>query len=127
MSIPLFLDYFLSCFHLFFLFFNLFGWILSVRWHLLCVGSTAFSWIGLGVYYGWGYCFLTDWHWRIKESLGEIHLPASYISYILSKYLRLKVSDEWINLTSAVVFPAVFILSVMLNVRARKRSSSQNL
>jgi len=44
---------------------------------------TVFSWVGFGFYYGFGYCFLTDWHWQLKESAGETDLPYSYIKLVL--------------------------------------------
>lgn len=46
---------------------------------------TLVSWFGFGLFYGFGYCFLTDWHWQIKEKLGQTNLPPSYIKYILDK------------------------------------------
>lgn len=46
---------------------------------------TVLSWFGFGIFYGLGYCFLTDWHWQIKERLGEKDLPLSYIKYVLDE------------------------------------------
>lgn len=46
---------------------------------------TLVSWFGFGYFYGFGYCFLTEWHWQIKEKLGESNLPASYIKYVLDR------------------------------------------
>ncbi|HUR31773.1 MAG TPA: hypothetical protein VMZ69_10110 [Saprospiraceae bacterium] len=38
--------------------------------HLLVIDLTIASWFIIGLWKGFGYCFLTDWHWRIKEKLG---------------------------------------------------------
>ena len=123
MITSLLLDCFLSSFHVLFIFFNLFGWMSerTLRWHFLCVMTTAFSWVGLGFFYGWGYCVITDWHWQIKESLGERDLPGSYISYALIEYFGLRLSDEWINVSSSLIFASVFILSFVLNAKALRR------
>ena len=51
----------------------------------LSVLVTLLSWFGFGYFYGFGYCFLTDWHWQIKEKLGQKNLPASYLKYVLDK------------------------------------------
>jgi len=32
---------------------------------------TAFSWFVLGIWYGWGYCVCTDWHYMVlRDELG---------------------------------------------------------
>ena len=47
--------------------------------HLISLGLTTFSWLVPGIWYGFGYCFLTDRHWEIKEKFGQTGLPASFI------------------------------------------------
>jgi hypothetical protein len=51
--------------------FNCVGWAWrrTRRLHLIAVGLTAASWVGLGARYGWGYCPCTDWHWQVREQL----------------------------------------------------------
>ena len=46
---------------------------------------TLFSWFGLGWFYGFGYCPSTDWHWQIKEAMGETGLPNSFIKYYMDR------------------------------------------
>jgi hypothetical protein len=46
---------------------------------------TILSWFGCGTIYGFGYCFLTDWHWQIKQQMGDTNLPSSYIKLILDR------------------------------------------
>jgi hypothetical protein len=36
---------------------------------LIVLSLTAVSW-DFGIWYGYGYCLFTDWHWRIRELLG---------------------------------------------------------
>jgi len=49
------------------------------------LGFTLLSWFVFGIWYGWGYCFLTDWQWQVKEKRGETNLPASFIKYFADK------------------------------------------
>jgi hypothetical protein len=69
--------------------FNLSGWAWkrTRKWHLVVLILTAASWFVLGIWYGWGYCPLTSWHWDIKERLGETGLPNSFIKYHADKWL----------------------------------------
>src|ERR1019366_4368421 len=67
-----FLNIFFFVFHTIFTLFNIVGWIFpkTRKLHLITISLTAFSWFILGNWYGWGYCFCTDWHWMVREKLG---------------------------------------------------------
>lgn len=82
-----FLDIFFTFFHIALMAFNLTGWIWKKtrKAHLITLALTAGSWAILGVWYGWGYCPLTDWHWDVKTKLGETNLPNSFVKYLLDK------------------------------------------
>ena len=82
-----FLDILLSIAHISLTIFNLTGWIWkrTRKAHLVTLGLTLVSWFVFGIWYGWGYCFLTDWQWQVKEKLGETNLPASFIKYFADK------------------------------------------
>lgn len=82
-----FLDILFTIFHIALMLFNLTGWIWKKtrKAHLISLALTAGSWAILGIWYGLGYCPLTDWHWAIKEKLGETNLPNSFVKYILDK------------------------------------------
>lgn len=82
-----FLDILLSITHISLTLFNLTGWIWkrTHKAHLVTLGLTLLSWFVFGIWYGWGYCFLTDWQWQVKEKLGETNLPASFIKYFADK------------------------------------------
>ena len=84
----LFLDILLFIVHIVVITFNLTGWIWkrTRRLHLWVVLLTWISWLGFGLFYGFGYCFLTDWHWDIKRKLGETHLPNSFIQYLFEQF-----------------------------------------
>jgi hypothetical protein len=72
-----------TVFHLALTLFNLTGWAWKQtrKLHLVVLVATAASWFLLGIWYGWGYCPLTAWHWDVKEKLGEKNLPNSFIKY----------------------------------------------
>ncbi|MDP3718874.1 MAG: DUF2784 family protein [Acidobacteriota bacterium] len=62
--------------------FNCLGWAWrrTRRWQLLTLTLTALSWFGLGIWYGWGYCPFTDWHWQVRSRLGYADPPSSTTS-----------------------------------------------
>lgn len=66
--------------------FMLLGWLYRplLLAHRVMLALIWASWLGLGWYVGFiGYCVLTDWHWRLKEAMGEYGMPPSYIEYML--------------------------------------------
>lgn len=94
-----FLDYFLSFVHLAIVGFNLFGWIpkRTRKAHLISIALTAASWFILGIWYGMGYCPITDWQWDVKEQLGETNLPASFIKYFADKITGGDIPADVVN------------------------------
>lgn len=120
---PLF-DYLFTILHLAIIGFNLLGWIWKStrRLHFLFVLLTAGSWLILGIWYGIGYCPVTDWQWQIKETLGETNLPNSFIKYYADKIAGQEVSASLIDALTAGGFAIAAILSVYLNFSLRKRS-----
>src|ERR1043165_4732950 len=99
-------DILLTLLHLAIIGFNLTGWIWQSprRAHLLLVVLTAASWLILGIWYGLGYCPITDWQWRIKERLGETNLPPSFITYYVEKLSGRHFSNSLINTLTAASF-----------------------
>lgn len=77
------LDYFYTLLHLLIIGFNLFAWAFPAtrKLHLYGVGITLSCWLILGIWYGIGYCPITDWQWQVKAQLGEQNLPDSFIKY----------------------------------------------
>jgi len=112
-----FLNYFFVIFHGALTLFNVFGWAWkrTRRIHLYTISATVLSWIGLGLFYGWGYCPCTDWHWQIKRQLGEQDLPASYIKYYADYLTGLNWDPFIVDMSTAIVGISAFLLSVVLN------------
>ena len=116
------LDIFLSFVHFALIGFHLFGWIFpkTRKAHLVTVAATAFSWFGLGIFYGWGYCPITDWEWNVKQKLGEINLPNSFIKYYADKISGKNIDPALIDGFTLGFFIAAIILSIYFNFFRRK-------
>ncbi len=114
-----FLDVFFVVFHFSLIAFNLTGWIWQQtrRLHLYVISATIFSWIGLGAFYGWGYCPCTDWHWQIKRKLGEVELPASYIKYYLDALFGFDWNAALVDSLVAISGISALMISGWLNYR----------
>jgi preprotein translocase subunit Sec61beta len=125
-----FLDILLTAAHLALIGFNLFGWIWpkTRKAHLITVAATAFSWFVLGVWFGWGYCPITDWQWKVKEKLGETGLPNSFIKYYVDKISGKDIDPKIVDMATLIVFLVVIILTLLLNFfNTRRKRSSKTL
>ena len=121
-----FLDLLFTFAHLAVIGFNLFGWIWKKtrKAHLVVVALTIASWFIIGLWKGLGYCFLTDWHWRIKEKLGENNLPNSFIKYFADKITGTSINPHIVDAVTLVLFLFVIIISVYFNFFNKKISST---
>jgi len=111
------LDVFLTLVHFSIVGFNLFGWIWPAtrKAHFISILITAASWFLLGIWFGVGYCPVTDWQWNVKEKLGEHNLPASFITYYANKITGRHFSDNFISTVTVVCFAAAALVSVYVN------------
>lgn len=117
------LDVLFVVFHSSLVIFNLTAWMWgrTRRIHLVVIGLTVLSWFGLGIFYGWGYCPCTDWHWQAKRALGETDLPASYVKYYLDALTGLAWDPAVVDVGVAVLGLSAFGISLYLNVRDWRR------
>lgn len=117
------LDTLLYAVHILLIGFNLFGWIwLKTRpLHLLSVALTAVSWFVFGIWYGFGYCLVTDWQWEVKREMGQIGLPSSFIDHFVNQVVGFSIDPELIDILTGALFALVAIVSIILNVRDRRR------
>lgn len=109
------LDIGLHVFHLSLIVFILLGWVYRplLRFHLLTVASVWLCWLVLGWYVGkFGYCVLTDWHWRVKYFLGETDLPRSYIVYLYKSITGDVWDAEIVGITAAVILLIITLISL---------------
>ena len=114
-----FLDFFFLIFHTFLTLFNLLGWIWKKtrKANLITLILTGLSWFVLGIFYGIGYCPLTDWHWQVLEKLGKHDLPYSYIKYLIYRLTSLDANATVVEYATVIGFFIALIMSVILNIR----------
>ena len=111
-------------FHSAWIFFNCAGWAWQRTrpWHLLTISLTALSWFGLGMWYGWGYCPCTDWHWQVRARLGYVD-PPSYVQLLIRELTRVDIQAVVANVIAMSVLVVAAVLGVALSLRdARRRS-----
>jgi hypothetical protein len=122
-----FLDILLTILHLGFTLFNLAGWIWKKtrKAHLITIGLTLASWLILGIWYGLGYCVLTDWHWTVKRALGQKNLPSSFIKYYADKISGSDIPANLVDSVTAIVFVLIILITAIVNSRdyLRKRKT----
>lgn len=111
------LDLLLTLLHFVIISFNLFGWIWKPlrKAHLICIAITASCWFILGIWFGIGYCPITDWEWHVKEKLGEHNLPDSFIKYYADKISGKSVSGSLIDTLTTGSFFLAATISVYVN------------
>lgn len=116
------LDFLLTIIHLFIIGFNLLGWIWKPtrKLHFYFAMTTLFCWVVLGIWYGLGYCPITDWQWNIKAQLGEHNLPASFIKYFVDKLTGLNVNSNLIDFSTALFFLLAITASIKVNFFTKK-------
>lgn len=117
------LNIFFFVFHTILVLFNCFGWgwKKTRRWNLITLLLTAGSWFIVGIWYGWGYCFCTDWHWDVREKMGLYDHSNSYIHFLLLKLTGINFNKSLVDKVTLMVFFISLLLSTWLNVRDYKR------
>lgn len=117
-----FLNIFFFVFHTVFTMFNIVGWIFpkTRRLHLITLSLTAFSWFILGIWYGWGYCFCTHWHWDVRQKLGYTDESNSYIHFLILKLTGINFPIQLVENVTLAVFMLSFILSIWFNINYKK-------
>jgi len=115
-------DVCLTILHLLIIGFNLFGWIAkSTRLaHFWFAMLTLSCWTILGIWFGLGYCPITDWQWNIKAKLGETNLPGSFIKYFADRIFQANFSPNLIDTLTLVLFLLAILISVKLNFFNKK-------
>jgi len=110
-------DFLFTVLHLAIIGFNLFGWIWKParKFHFILILLTALSWFGLGLWFGLGYCPITDWQWQVKEKLGQHDLPNSFVKYYLDEIMGTNINASLIDTLTALCFFLAATLSVYVN------------
>jgi hypothetical protein len=114
-----FLDIFFTVFHTCIVLFNLFGWIWKKTRlaNLITLLVTAGSWGILGIFYGFGYCPLTDWHFSVLTRLGYTNLPDSYLSFLFTRLTGLPIDQTLVDTVTLWGLIVALAFSLFLNIR----------
>jgi len=112
-----FLDLFFTVFHSCLVLFNLFGWIWKKTRlaNLICLLLTGGSWVVLGIFYGFGYCPLTDWHFQVLGNLGYTGLPDSYLSFLFTRLTGLQIDQGLVDAFTLWGLIVALAISLVLN------------
>jgi len=100
------------------------GWVWrrARRLHLAAVLLTAASWFGLGVWYGWGYCPCTDWHWQVRARLGYVD-PPSYTQLLIRLATGIDLDPMVADGLTVGVLAAAGTIGVVVNIRGTSRGA----
>jgi len=120
-----FLDIFFFVFHSAIIIFNLFGWIWKKtrKANLILLLLTAFSWFVLGIWYGFGFCPSTEWHYQVRMQLGETDMPNSYIKFILDSLTGLDFNAKFIDICTLAFFLIALTASIYTNIKDWKNNN----
>lgn len=118
-----FLNIFFFVFHACIILFNLFGWIWKKTRlaNLILLSLTTFSWFFLGIWYGYGYCPSTDWHWQVRMKLGIYDMPSSYLEFLFETFTGLDVSRTLVDIFALIFLVVAFCASIVLNIKDWKQ------
>jgi hypothetical protein len=113
------LDYFFIVFHTAIILFNSLGylWKKTRKANLVLLLLTAFSWFVLGIWYGWGFCICTEWHWKVREHLGYGYPTDSYTHFLAQLITGKNFRQNVVDVVTAIIFGLSLILSIILNTR----------
>lgn len=113
-------------FHLSIIFINVFFWMSfrTLRIAQVTLVLTFLSWFGLGLVYGFGNCFLTEWHWQVKEKLGETNLPSSYIKLVVDRTFGTDVDPGLVDQWTMGILVFSLIGCIIQTIRHRKYIST---
>ncbi|HDZ25813.1 hypothetical protein LCGC14_0835330 [marine sediment metagenome] len=114
-----FLDKFFFVFHSALIVFNLFGWIWRKTRvaNLVVVLLTVLSWTILGIWYGFGFCPSTEWHWQVRAKLGHYDMPSSYTKFLVDSLTGLDVNEKLVDIFAVLFLTLALFASVLTNMR----------
>jgi hypothetical protein len=107
--------------------FNMFGWAFRAtrKWLLVTLGLTAASWFIVGYWWGWGYCFCTDWHFAIRRARGFDEYDATYIQLLARVLIGQGMSDAFAQNLALATFIAMLICTAWANWPLRRRIATE--
>ena len=113
------LNIFFFVFHSALILFNLLGWTWrkTRRANLVLLLLTVFSWFVLGIWYGFGYCPCTDWHWQVRYRMGYMDMSPSYLVFLIRTFTGLEAGKGLVDVFAVPLLLGALAASVATNVR----------
>jgi hypothetical protein len=113
------LNIFFFVFHTAVIIFNLSGWIWrkTRKANLVLLLFTAGSWFVLGIWYGFGFCPCTEWHWQVRARLGYLDMSPSYLVFLIRTLTGVEVDKSHVDIFAVAFLFSALAISVSLNVR----------
>ena len=105
--------------HSFIIIFILLGWIYKKTRveNLIMILITAFSWFILGIWYGFGYCFCTHWHYQVRMKLGYFDMPPSYVKFLIDTLTGMDIKAKFVDIFTFTFFFLALIASIIINLK----------
>lgn len=102
--------------HLSVICFSVFGWVFDQTRsiHLILQALIFFSWFGLGLIKGWGYCLITDLQWKLKRSANIIMDSESYVKWLIDELFSTNIPENTTNIITMFTFFFTSIVSAIL-------------
>lgn len=121
-----FFNIFFFVFHSGVIVFNLFGWIWKKTRiaNLIALLLTLFSWFILGIWYGFGFCPCTEWHWQVRMKLDHYDMPASYTKFLIDSLTGLNVNQRLVDISAVLLIALALFASLLTNIKDWKRKKT---
>jgi hypothetical protein len=122
------LNLFFFVFHTILILFNLLGWIWrkTRKANLALLLLTVFSWFVLGIWYGFGYCPCTDWHWQVHYRLGYTDMSPSYLVFLIRTFTGLEAGKSLVDIFAVIFLMSALAASAYVNVRDCRRTPKRH-
>jgi len=123
------LDWFFVVFHSLLIVFNLFGWIWKPlrKANLATLILTGSSWTILGIFYGLGYCPLTDWHWNVLTKIGQEPSTNTYVAYLFQRVLDIHMPDNYADTITFTAYLVALGFAVAVNIFDQRRNGRKKV
>ena len=94
-----------------------FGWLIpgAEKLHFALILMIGFSWYGLGLQYGVGYCVLTDWQWRVRQRLGCTPEHGSFVQLLLERASGMHLDSRQVKRFAYTVYWISAAISIYIN------------
>ncbi|WP_420324206.1 DUF2784 family protein [Legionella londiniensis] len=69
------------------------------------------------MFFGFGYCLCTEWHWEVKRKLGTEEISCSYIKYYVDHLTGMNWNPLLVTAVTGILGISAFLISCWLNLQ----------